>query len=220
MERYIRNYSSISKKEQDIITNTKVAIVGLGGLGGYVLENLIRLGVVDFHLIDSDVFEVSNLNRQVLATEENIGKSKAYEAYNRIIEINSNARPKVFHARLTENSYEMLEDVNIVFDCLDSIKSRFDLEKLCEAMNLTLIHGAIGGFYGQAAISSKGNRIIKKIYKEIETADESLGNLPMTCMIVASIQVNLFLRFLFEKEFKNELIIVDVKRMDIDKIII
>lgn len=218
MERYKRNYSSISKKEQNIIKNTKVAIVGLGGLGGYVLENLVRLGVVDFHIIDSDVFEVSNLNRQLLATEKNIGESKAEEAYDRIIKINSNAKVKIFKSILLENSYHMLEGVNIVFDCLDSIKSRLDLENLCDSMDLPLIHGAIGGFYGQVAISRKNNRIFKKIYKEIKTADESLGNLPMTCMIVASIQVNLFLRFLFEKEFKNKLILIDVKQMEIDKI--
>ncbi len=218
MERYKRNYSSISKTEQDILKNTKVAIVGLGGLGGYVVENLTRLGVTDLHIIDSDVFETSNLNRQVLSTEENIGKEKVKEAYNRIMKINSNAKVKVYNSRLTENSYDMLEGVNFVFDCLDSIKSRLDLEKLCDTMNLALIHGAIGGFYGQAAISSKDNRIFKKIYKDIKTGDESFGNLPMTCMIVASIQVNLFLRFLFEKEFKNELILVDVKRMEIDKI--
>ena len=183
-----------------------------------MVENLTRLGVTDLHIIDSDVFETSNLNRQVLSTEENIGKEKVKEAYNRIMKINSNAKVKVYNSRLTENSYDMLEGVNFVFDCLDSIKSRLDLEKLCDTMNLALIHGAIGGFYGQAAISSKDNRIFKKIYKDIKTGDESFGNLPMTCMIVASIQVNLFLRFLFEKEFKNELILVDVKRMEIDKI--
>lgn len=220
MERYKRNYSSISKEEQDIIKSTKVAIVGLGGLGGYVLENLVRLGVLDFHIIDKDFFDISNLNRQVIATEANIGKSKAEEARNRIMEINSKAKVKVFNSKLMENSYHMIEGVNVVFDCLDSIKSRLDLESLCDTKNLPLIHGAIRGFYGQAAISCKDNRIFNKIYKDIKVDDESLGNLPMTCMIVGSIQVSLFLRFLFEKEFINELILIDVKKMDIDKIYI
>lgn len=218
MERYKRNHSSISKEEQDIIKNTKVAIVGLGGLGGYVLENLVRLGVMNFYIIDKDVFDISNLNRQVIATEANIGKSKAEEAYKRIMEINSKAKVKVFKSTLKENSYEMLAGVDVVFDCLDSIESRLDLEKLCAAMDLPLIHGAIRGYYGQAAVSYKDNRIFNKIYKDIKDEDESLGNLPMTCMIVGSLQVNLFLKFLFEKDFKNQLILIDVKKMDIDKI--
>lgn len=218
MNRYKRNFSSISKEEQKIIENTKVAIVGLGGLGGYVLENLGRLGVVDFHIIDSDVFDVSNLNRQILATEDNIGEYKADQAYKRLLKINSNAKAKVFKARLDENSLNMLEGRDIVFDCLDSIESRFDLENLCDRLSLPLIHGAIRGYYGQAAISREGNRIFKKIYKALKSEDSSLGNLPMTCMIVASIQVNLALRFLFAKEIKEELICIDVKDMDIDKI--
>ena len=72
MERYKRNYSSISKEEQKKIENISVAIVGLGGLGGYVLENLVRLGVRNFNLIDKDVFDPSNLNRQILATEKTL----------------------------------------------------------------------------------------------------------------------------------------------------
>lgn len=218
MDRYKRNHSSISKKEQEIIKKTRVAIVGLGGLGGYVLENLVRLGVVNFHLIDNDFFEVSNLNRQILATEENLGKSKVDEAYKRAMKINSKAKIETFNLLLKEDSSHMLQGVDIVFDCLDSIKSRFELEKLCDNMNLLMIHGAIGGYYGQAAISSKNNRIMGKIYKEKKEVDESLGNLSITCMIVASIQVNLFLRFLLENEFKDELILVDVKRMIIDSI--
>lgn len=218
MERYKRNFSSISKEEQSIIMNLKVAIVGLGGLGGYVLENLVRLGVEDFHLIDSDVFNISNLNRQVLSTEENIASGKADEAYKRIKAINSNASVKVFDSRLNRNSKHMLEAVDLVFDCLDSIESRFDLENLCQNMNLPLIHGAIRGYYGQASICLAAKPIFHKIYKDIRAEDSSLGNLPMTCMIIASIQVNLALRFLFDKEIKDELIFVDVKSMDIEKI--
>lgn len=218
MKRYKRNFSSISKEEQKIIENTKVAIVGLGGLGGYVVENLARLGVRDFHIIDSGIFRRSNLNRQLLCIENNIGSSKAEEAYKRIKEIDSKARVEIFQARLDKNSKHMLEGVDLVFDCLDSIESRFDLENLCDHLGLALIHGAIGGYYGQAAISRPGYRIFKKIYKDIKLENGSLGNLPMTCMMVASIQVNLALRYLFESDPENRLILIDVRGMDIDKI--
>lgn len=218
MERYKRNFSSISREEQKIIQNTKVAIVGLGGLGGYVLENLARLGVRCFHLIDCDIFEESNLNRQVLSTEKNLGKYKTDEAHKRLLDINSETKSKTFTSKLDKNSREMLEGVDIVFDCLDSIESRFDLEKLCDGLDLPLIHGAIGGYYGQVSISRKGDRIFKKIYRDIKSVDTSLGNLPMTCMIVASLQVNLYLSFLFKEKIETELIFVDARRMEIERL--
>lgn len=218
MERYKRNYSSISKEEQKIITNTSIGIVGLGGLGGYVLENLARLGFKKFNLIDKDVFEKSNLNRQILSTEKNLNKYKVEEAYKRVLEINHNIKAKVFPNKLDIDSKEMLEGVDIVIDCLDSIPTRLELELLCDKMDLILIHGAIRGYYGQVSISEPDNRVMEKIYKEGIKEDESLGNLPMTCMIIASLQVNLLLKIIFNKEIENNLIFIDLHNMESKKI--
>ena len=218
MDRYKRNYSSISKREQEILEKTIVTIVGLGGLGGYVLENLVRLGVKNFHLIDKDVFEITNLNRQILATEDNLGRSKAEEGLVRALKINHNVKAKVFNSKIDENSTEMLEGVDIVVDCLDSIEGRRKLEALCEKMNLCLIHGAIRGYYGHAAISRPDNRIFDKIYGNSNIDNESLGNLPMTCMIIASLQVRLLLKVLFNEEIEERLILLDCRNIEIEKL--
>lgn len=218
MERYKRNHSSVSEEEQKIIGNTRVAIVGLGGLGGYVLEGLVRIGIKKFHLIDKDVFEETNLNRQLLCMEDNLGKSKAVEGLNRILKINHNIEAKVFNSKLDENSFEMLKDADIVVDCLDSIEGRFQLESLCEKLNITLIHGAITGYYGQVAVSKPNNRIFSKIYKTTRRKDASFGNLVITCMVISSFQVNLLLRVLFNENIENELILIDCKNMEIEKI--
>lgn len=218
MERYDRNYSSISKEEQTIISETSVAIVGLGGLGGYVLENLVRLGVRKFNLIDKDKFDRSNLNRQILATERTMDTHKASAALDRALEIDKEVKARVFCEELGSHSSNMLEGVDVVVDCLDSIETRFILESLCDRMDLSLVHGAIRGNYGQAAISRPGDRIIKRIYKNNTKQDESLGNLPMTCMITASLQVNLLLKVIFKEEIESNLIIIDAKDMEIEKI--
>lgn len=218
MERYKRNYTSISKEEQKVLSNISVAIVGLGGLGGYVLENLVRLGVRNFNLIDKDVFDTSNLNRQLLATEKTLNNQKAKEAFNRALEIDHRVKAKVFCEKLDESSIKMLEGTDIVVDCLDSISTRLILESLCDKMGLSLIHGAIRGYYGQVAISRDGNRVIKKIYKKDIKEDESLGNLPMTCMVTASLQVNLLLKTIFKESLEHNFILIDVKNMDIEKI--
>ncbi len=218
MERYVRNYSSISEEQQKVIGNTRVAIVGLGGLGGYVLEGLARIGIRKFHLIDKDVFEITNLNRQLLSTKDNLGKSKAEEGLKRILKIDPNIKAKVFNSKLDQNSIEMINGVDIVIDCLDSIEGRFQLESLCEKLNLPLIHGAIRGYYGQVAISRPNKRIFSKIYGMTKNDDESLGNLVLTCMVIASFQVNLLLRYLFNESLEDELILIDCKNMEIEKI--
>lgn len=220
MERYIRNFSSISKEQQHILEKATIAIVGLGGLGGYVLENLVRLGVRRFHLIDMDVFELSNLNRQILSTEANLGRYKAEEALKRARLIQGEVKAKVFNSKLHEGSVEMVEGVDLVVDCLDSIEGRLELESLCDKMDLPLIHGAIRGYYGQVAISHKENRIYKEIYGNCKKDDETKGNLPMTCMITASFQVNLVLKVLFGEETSRELILIDVKEMEIEKLVL
>jgi len=218
MERYVRNHSSISHKEQLQINNLNVAIIGLGGLGGYVLENLLRIGVKKFILIDKGKFEESNLNRQLLSTEENIGEYKTLVAEKRAISIEKDVILKTYSTKLYKKSINLIKGVDIVFDCLDSIESRFDLEYICEKLELPLVHGAIRGYYGQVALSREGNRIFKKIYKDNTKENESLGNLPMTCMITASIQINLSLKYLFENYREKELILIDSNEIDIEKI--
>lgn len=218
MDRYEKNFKSISKGEQLILNNSSIAIVGLGGLGGYVLENLVRLGVKNFILIDMDIFELSNLNRQILSNESNIGKYKAYEAEKRANLINSEVKTKVFTKKLHENSFDLLEGVDLVIDGLDSISGKKSLEKLCDKMDLPLIYGAISGYLGNVAYSSKGNRVVQKIYGNTKDYKNTLGNLSITCMITASLQVNLALKVLFNKDISNDLIMIDVERMIIEKL--
>ncbi|MFA7533072.1 MAG: ThiF family adenylyltransferase, partial [Tissierellaceae bacterium] len=206
------------KEQQEILANSTIAIVGLGGLGGYVMENFVRLGVLNFHLIDMDVFEASNLNRQLLSTEQNLGKLKAEAAYERARSIDSRVNAKVFSTRLHRNSLGMLEGADLVIDCLDSIGGRLELEGLCDKMDLVLVHGAIRGYYGQVSISTKDNRVYKKIYGDCVKDEESLGNLPMTCMVTASFQVNLALKYIFREELKSELIFIDVKEMEVERL--
>ena len=218
MDRYARNFTSLTKNQQELLKDSNIAIVGLGGLGGYVLENLLRLGVQKFTLIDMDVFEVTNLNRQLLSTEKNLGNYKTEEAALRAKSINSSVKLKLFTETLNENSVHILEETDLVIDALDSISGKLNLEKLCNKMNLPLIYGAISGYYGQIALSTNDNRMVSKIYSNVEDYENTLGNLPMTCMITASLQCNLALKYLFKENIEDELIFVDSKSMTIDKI--
>jgi tRNA A37 threonylcarbamoyladenosine dehydratase len=84
LEQYWNNLGIMSSMELDAIQNKKIMIVGLGGLGGHVADSLVRLGVSRIMLVDFDVFEVSNLNRQLYSTHENIGEYKVNRKNSRL----------------------------------------------------------------------------------------------------------------------------------------
>ena len=87
-DRYTRNFKSLTLKDQDKLSESKVCIIGLGGLGGCVMEMLSRIGIGNLTGIDNDNFDSTNLNRQLFCQEHLIGTSKADAALNRINSIN------------------------------------------------------------------------------------------------------------------------------------
>jgi molybdopterin/thiamine biosynthesis adenylyltransferase len=190
--RYRRNRQSISTAQQLSLFRGKVAVIGCGGLGGYITEELARLGIGQITIVDPDVFEEHNLNRQLLSTIAELGKSKVEVTAERITEINPAVTVipvmKVFSK---ENGVELLKGVNIGADALDSIPTRLQLADICGELNIPLVHGSIAGWYGQVAIQFPGEDILGKIYprgagkKGIES---ELGNLSFTAGFVASIE--------------------------------
>ena len=123
--RYIRNFEALSEAESDLLKTKKICIVGCGGLGGYILEQFLRLGVESITVIDGDCFEESNLNRQLLSTENVIGNFKALTAKERAQEVNSQIKVHAVNVFLTEeNAGELLKGHDIVMDAVDNIAAR------------------------------------------------------------------------------------------------
>jgi molybdopterin/thiamine biosynthesis adenylyltransferase len=92
MSRYERNFPAVSLEEQEMLGKKRVLVAGCGGLGGYVLEYLGRIGVGHLTAVDDDVFTDSNLNRQLLSTEETLGRPKPVCARERMAVVNPNVR--------------------------------------------------------------------------------------------------------------------------------
>lgn len=193
-ERYSRNQNSLSSADQLRLLQGRVAIIGLGGLGGAVVEILARLGVGHLTLVDGDVFEESNLNRQLLSSPELLGTSKAEAAGQRVAALNAAVTTRVVAAFLTpENSGEILEDVDLAFDCLDNIPSRFILESACNQAAIPLVSAAIAGWSGQATTIFPGDPGLTLLYGTAEQAprkgiEATLGTLPFAAMHLATVQ--------------------------------
>ncbi|MCL2568431.1 MAG: HesA/MoeB/ThiF family protein [Oscillospiraceae bacterium] len=192
MDRYARNRELISVEEQGLLGEKTAAIVGLGGLGGHIAEQLARLGIGRLILIDGDKIEPSNLNRQLFATERTLGMSKVDAACARLLEVNATIRYTPHPLRLTaENGFALLQDAAVVLDAVDNIPTRLLLESLCEQLDLPLIHGSIGGWWGQVSVVFPGDKTLARLYPYPDAigAEAHYGNPAFTPALVASIQV-------------------------------
>lgn len=215
MDRYQRNMNALSPEENSRLKDFHVAVVGCGGLGGYIIEMLARLGVGTLTVIDGDVFDETNLNRQLLSDESKLGTPKVLSAVERIGRVNSQVKVNPIHDLLTaENGLGMIRGKDLVFDALDNVASRLVLEDLCEEAHVPLVHGAIAGWFGQVSTIMPGDRTLHGILPEgvdkgIET---ELGNPAFTPALVASIEVAEGIKVLFGREgiLRNKLLTIDL----------
>lgn len=201
-QRYERNLPLISVKQQRALAGVIVAIVGLGGLGGYVAELCARIGIGSLIIIDGDVFTGSNLNRQRFSTEYNLDKSKAEETKRALHEINSETKITAHTVYLKDDTDIIyVQDADIVIDCLDNITGRFLIEKFCISLKIPLIHGSLSDWDCQYGFFFSERSLMKKIYSHgTATKFEQKANLPGVPPIVAAMQVNLLTLYLTESE--------------------
>ena len=201
--RHSRNIPALSREEQAILADRTVAVIGCGGLGGYLIELLCRVGVGTIRAVDGDVFEQSNLNRQLLSTIDTLGTPKAQAAAERVKAIDPGIRVEARCVYLDEhNARELVAGCDAVVDALDSIAARRTLAKACEMLQIPLVFGGISGWVAQAAVSMPGDHLIETLFPEsIELKDRSV--LSFTPALCAAMQASLCVRLLAGRPVKT-----------------
>jgi molybdopterin/thiamine biosynthesis adenylyltransferase len=219
MERYMKNIGTFSPDEQMILKRSRVCVVGCGGLGGYIIELLGRLGIGHITAIDYDSFNETNLNRQLLSNEQNLGMTKAEQAAVRMKMVNSDIQLIPISVKLMpENAEELLSGHDLVIDALDNINSRLDLEKACEDCCIPLIHGAVSGLCGQVAVIQPGDRILNKIYRESNgqiKQKKTADSIPsFTPALVAALETKEAVKIILKKDGlpSNSLLMIDLNQ--------
>jgi len=140
----------IGEQEQHKLSGASVLVVGCGGLGAPVLFYLTAIGVGHLGVCDGDSVVLSNLNRQILFTHDDIGKSKADTAKERLIALNPKLKVTVYNKYLDEQlAKSIIKEYDVIVDCLDNFKTRFILNDECILAGKPLIHAGVGGVYGQ-----------------------------------------------------------------------
>lgn len=203
-ERYIRNIGTISEKEQQMLFAARVCVAGCGGLGGGVIENLARMGVGHITAIDGDVFDETNLNRQVLANCDNIGHAKSVEAGLQMKSINPDVEVVSIQAMLdSDNAADLIRGHDLVVDALDNVSARLALEDACEEENLTLIHGAIEAWCGEVAVVRPGSRLLHDIYEGREASETKPSNSSFTPAVASAIEAAEAVKVLLGREVRE-----------------
>ena len=141
MSQFDRFISLIGEENFHKLSSKKVMIFGVGGVGGYVVEALARSGIENFVLIDSDVIEESNINRQIIATLDTIGKSKVEVMKKRVLSINSSAKvASIQKFYLPENSNEFdFSGVDYIIDCVDTVSAKLSIVSKAKELNIPVI---------------------------------------------------------------------------------
>lgn len=187
-ERYERNAFAFSIGEQLRLVRATAAMVGLGGLGGLVLEALARLGVGRIRGADGDVFEPSNLNRQLLCTHSTLRASKAEAAAARVAGLNPSVRFTAVGRDLTERDMAgFARGADVVLDCLGGLDCRDALERAAAAQNVPLVTGALAGWTGYVAVVLPGAPGPATLMGRGESAEQELGTQAPQVYAVASL---------------------------------
>jgi molybdopterin/thiamine biosynthesis adenylyltransferase len=200
-ECFERNFPSLSATEQSLLFQSSALVVGLGGLGGALAVLLARVGVGRLVLADGDVFQPANLNRQLLATQETLGRNKAEVAAEHLRTINPALKIEAIPGYLDRESLPAcLSQVQVALDGLDNLKARKDLFSAAEAARVPLVHGAVMGKYGQVATILPGDReSFDRIYAAAIDKGEAPDILAPLPSLIASLQVQEAIRLLLGK---------------------
>lgn len=160
-ERYKRN--NLGVKNQKSLFNSSILIAGCGATGQSISSALARLGFGHIILFDPDIFEESNLNRQVFAFEENLGKKKVVETKKYLDKINKALIIEALDKKIETSLFkEKLKKADLVIDALDNFESRLFLENECKQNNKILIHSGISGWCCQVKVIKPGEDFLKE----------------------------------------------------------
>jgi len=227
--RYVRNRGCLSVSDQLRLAESKVTIVGAGGLGGGVILLLARMGVGHLVVVDKDVFDETNLNRQALSRMEVIGHSKAEVAAQTVSTINPGVEVTAVQSSFgDDNASEILAGSDVAVDGLDNVATRRVLDRAAQQLGIPLVHGALAGFEGQMMTMFPGDPGMRVLYGEPENGPPNpnrpeavLGVPTITPAVVSAFQAMEVVKILLKRgrPFRNLMIHLDLETGHLDEFI-
>jgi len=170
----------VGEKGQEELEDTGILVVGMGGLGCPVAHYLISSGIGYLTIMDPDKVELSNLSRQPLYTEDDVGSLKVNAAKNVLSHMNPNAVINEVPEELNkDNALTYVSSHDFVIDCTDNVDSRYILSDICQSIDKPLIHGGIRAFEGNTGVFLPGSGYYRALYPK-PPAPESIQDCSTT----------------------------------------
>lgn len=227
-QRYKRHLMlpQVDTEGQNKIKNSKVLVVGVGGLGCPVAMELACAGVGTIGLVDFDVVDISNLQRQLIYTEADVGKSKVKMAGERLVAMNSDVNVICIEDKLDEsNATEIFEKYDIIVDATDNFDVRYVISDTCVKLNKPHVYGAIYEFFGQVSVLGGDGPCLRCLQPQppkkgeiVEAKDVGVfGAIPG---VIGSLQACEVLKLIIgaEKTLKGRMIFIDMLNMTFDEV--
>ena len=221
LKRYERQIRVFGEDGQERLKNAKVFIAGAGGLGSAISIYLTSAGIGRIRIVDDEKIELSNLNRQILHWDKDVGKRKAASAEEKLKKINPYVRVEAVSETIEENNVlALVDDFDLIVDAMDNFHTRYLLNRIAIAKNIPFFHGAINGLYGQATTIIPGKTAcLKCIFPE----PPPLMTFPVigaTCGVIGCIQATEVIKHLIKMGsfLENKLLLWDGLDAKIDEI--
>lgn len=208
------------------LRKAKVCVVGVGGIGNPVVTQLTAMGIGKLKIVDRDIIEISNLHRQHLYTEEDIGKVKVEAAKARLEQINSSVQIEALPNSVTKYTAEnIVKGFDIVVDALDSIDARYALNDACIKLNIPLIYaGALGMLGSICTIIPNKTACLRCIFPALAEDDvptcSTEGVHPSILYLVGGIQVSEVVKIILGERptLENKLLYIDLNDLSLEKV--
>ena len=219
--RYQRNIEKdgITEADQEKLRNARVIVMGAGGLGSGVIMNLAALGVGQIKIIDGDIIEESNFNRQIIHKYKNIGRAKVISAKDWIQEFNPEIKVELDKIRVNElNYFNIIQNYDIIIDCFDSYEAKYMLNEIVVRHKKVLIHGGVQGFRGQVTtiVPPKTGCLACVMQKPRIFREEIFASLSPVVNVVAALEAQEALKVItgVGEPLMNKLLIFDGEKSE------
>ncbi|MCD6266290.1 MAG: HesA/MoeB/ThiF family protein [Deltaproteobacteria bacterium] len=214
LERYDRQIiiANIGEEGQEKLKRARVFIAGAGGLGSPAAIYLTAAGVGMIRVVDHDRVELSNLNRQVLHWDEDVGKKKAASATEKLKKINHEVKIEAIEETITDaNVFQLIAGFDVIVDAMDNLPIRYLLNKAAIKKNIPFFHGAVSGFEGRAMTILPGITACLRCVYRGDLPKEKIPVIGVTPAVIGCIQATEVIKYIvgIGELLKNRLLIYD-----------
>lgn len=211
-----RQKEIFSEEEQEILRTTPIVIIGCGGLGGTIIEQFVRAGFEELTIVDQDVFDETNLNRQVRSNLDTVGKSKVKITKSAMEQINPNINITDYDLTIDEkNISKILKGNKILVDAVDNVYTRVLISREAKQQGMVFVHSAVEKTMGQLSVFEPNSVSYEELFR-LKSVDKALDDdvknyllsisakkpqvLGVTPSIFGSLQVNETIKYILNKK--------------------